>query len=191
MVRMVNILSIRSMLTLLVMGWITISAGMQNVKAGAVLDSSLETLSVKNETALESGVLTGVIRDAQTKETLPGANIILKGTSKGTATDLEGQFRLPRMPVGEQVFVVSYMGYEKKEITIEINSDEENDVTIDLDAISVEGQEVVISVQAQGQREAINQQKTSNKIVSVVSEDRIQEVPDVNAAESIGRLPGG
>jgi TonB-dependent receptor len=187
---MVNILSIRSMLTLLVMGWITISAGMQNVKAGAVLDSSLETLSVENETALESGVLTGVIRDAQTKETLPGANIILKGTSKGTATDLEGQFRLPRMPVGEQVFVVSYMGYEKKEITIEINSDEENDVTIDLDAISVEGQEVVISVQAQGQREAINQQKTSNKIVSVVSEDRIQEVPDVNAAESIGRLPG-
>lgn len=190
MERMVNRNNMCSMITLFVLGLLTFSAGMQNVNAGAALDSNMETLLVENEDTFAAGVLVGVIRDAQSKETLPGANIILKGTSKGTATDLDGKFILPRMPVGEQVFVVSYMGYEKKEITIDIKADEENEVTIELEAISVEGQEVVISVQAQGQREAINQQKTSNKIVSVVSEDRIQEVPDVNAAESIGRLPG-
>jgi len=37
---------------------------------------------------------------------------------------------------------------------------------------------------------AINQQLTSRGIENVVSSDKIQEVPDVNAAESIGRLPG-
>ena len=52
------------------------------------------------------------------------------------------------------------------------------------------GQEVVVTAQLRGQRAAINQQLTSNRIVNVVSKDRIQELPDNNAAESISRLPG-
>jgi len=43
---------------------------------------------------------------------------------------------------------------------------------------------------AQGQVQAINQQLASDKIVSIVSEAKIQELPDFNAAEAIGRLPG-
>jgi len=41
-----------------------------------------------------------------------------------------------------------------------------------------------------GQLAAINQQIVSNRIVSVVSEEKIKELPDANAAEAIGRLPG-
>ena len=49
---------------------------------------------------------------------------------------------------------------------------------------------VVISAQALGQAAAINQQLSSNTIVNVVSEQKIQELSDANAAEAIGRLPG-
>jgi len=38
--------------------------------------------------------------------------------------------------------------------------------------------------------QAINEQLSSNSIVNVVSEAKIQELPDFNAAEAIGRLPG-
>ncbi len=53
-----------------------------------------------------------------------------------------------------------------------------------------EGEEVVVTAQARGQLAAINQQLSSNTIKNVVSADRIQDVPDVNAAESVARLPG-
>jgi TonB-dependent receptor len=49
---------------------------------------------------------------------------------------------------------------------------------------------VVVTAQALGQNQAINQQLSSDKIVNVVSSARIQELPDANAAESVGRLPG-
>ncbi|MEZ4852184.1 MAG: TonB-dependent receptor [Bacteroidia bacterium] len=46
------------------------------------------------------------------------------------------------------------------------------------------------SAQVEGQQAAINQQINSNTIVNVVSKDKIQSLPDQNAAETVGRLPG-
>ncbi|MEM6699547.1 MAG: TonB-dependent receptor, partial [Bacteroidota bacterium] len=48
----------------------------------------------------------------------------------------------------------------------------------------------MITGQALGQAKAINQQLNAESIANIVSADRIQELPDVNAAEAIGRLPG-
>ena len=59
-----------------------------------------------------------------------------------------------------------------------------------LDPEALEGATVNVTVQAEGQKAAINQQLSSKSIVNVVSSARIQELPDANAAESIGRLPG-
>ena len=47
-----------------------------------------------------------------------------------------------------------------------------------------------MTAQATGQKSAINQQLSSKSIVNVVSSAQIQELPDVNAAESLRRLPG-
>lgn len=60
-------------------------------------------------------VLSGVVRDAETKEPLPGANVIIKGTTRGTITDLNGNFSL-RLQSGDEVLVVSFVGYNNKEI---------------------------------------------------------------------------
>jgi TonB-dependent receptor len=54
----------------------------------------------------------------------------------------------------------------------------------------VDGEAVLVTAQVEGQIAAINQQRQANTITNVVSKDRIEELPDVNAAESIGRLPG-
>ena len=44
--------------------------------------------------------------------------------------------------------------------------------------------------QARGQMAAVLGQVSSNKIVNIISSEKMQELPDANAAESIGRLPG-
>jgi len=54
----------------------------------------------------------------------------------------------------------------------------------------ITGEEVIVTAQARGQTAAINQQLASNTIANIVSSDRIRELPDANAAESKGRLPG-
>jgi len=48
---------------------------------------------------------------------VPGVTILIKGTSKGTVTDLEGSYTLT-VPNPENVLVFSYLGYETQEITV-------------------------------------------------------------------------
>ena len=55
---------------------------------------------------------------------------------------------------------------------------------------SIMGEEVVVTAMMRGQTAAISQQVNSNTIVNVVSKEKIMELPDQNAAETVARLPG-
>lgn len=59
-----------------------------------------------------SQTIRGVVYDAVTKETLPGANIILIDENIGVTTDLNGDFLLEKVEVGRYNLQVSFMGYE-------------------------------------------------------------------------------
>jgi TonB-dependent receptor len=137
-----------------------------------------------------SGTMRGTIYDKITKDGLPGANLIIEGTSIGAATDLDGKYILRNLPAGDYTIVASYLGYvsESLDITVVANRTLEQDFR--LAPTVVEGEEVVVTAQALGQLQAINQQLSSDKISNVVSESRIQELPDFNAAQAISRLPG-
>lgn len=141
-------------------------------------------------TAFAQGTLRGVVTDSLTKEALPGANVFLVGTALGSATDLEGAYRIDRIPEGEYTLRVSYIGYQTKAIKVNIQNNVTAVVNAALASDAIELGTVVVTGQAEGQVAAINQQITSNTIINVVSEEKIQELPDANAAESIGRLPG-
>ena len=59
----------------------------------------------------------GQVTASDTKETLPGATILVKGTTKGTSTDIDGKFTL-NVAAEDAVLVISFIGYETQEITI-------------------------------------------------------------------------
>lgn len=62
------------------------------------------------------GVVKGKFEDVV--ETLPDANVYLKGTNVGTTTNRKGEFTFPRkLKVGD-ILVFSYLGYKKKEVTL-------------------------------------------------------------------------
>ncbi|MFZ6033895.1 MAG: TonB-dependent receptor [Melioribacter sp.] len=147
-------------------------------------------LFVQTQFSYAAGRISGKVTDAVTGEALIGANIIIVGTSLGTASDVEGKYIISSVPEGKHIIKVSYIGYEPKETEVEIKDNQHIQINFELDVVSVAAQEVVITAQASGQNEAINKQLSSENIVNVVSSARIQELPDANAAESIGRLPG-
>ena len=137
-----------------------------------------------------AGRITGTVTDASTGEALPGANVVIQGTSIGAATDLDGRYTIPNTPSGQQTLVVTYIGYDAQRREVQVPDGGTVTVNFQLTWGGVEGEEIVITAQAEGQISAINQQLSSNTISNIVSAARIQELPDVNAAESIGRLPG-
>jgi TonB-linked SusC/RagA family outer membrane protein len=61
--------------------------------------------------------ISGTVYDQLTNESLPGASVLIKGTTKGTSTDINGQFNL-MVNAGENTLVISFIGYESTEVTL-------------------------------------------------------------------------
>ena len=134
--------------------------------------------------------ISGKVTDAATGGPLIGANCFLEGTSIGAATNIEGKYIIFDVAAGAYTLKVSYIGYETKTIQLNIKADVYIEENVQLEAVAFLTDEIVVTAQASGQNAAINQQLSSQNIVNVVSSARIQKLPDANAAESIGRLPG-
>ena len=143
-----------------------------------------------NTMAQQSAGVTGVVTEAQTNRPLPGATIYIKVYSLGTVTNLNGEYTIQNVPVGKQILSISYLGYKAEEREIEIVSGQKNQINVQLVPDFETLDEVVVTAQARGQMSAINQQLSADQMKNVVSAERIREVPDANAAESIARLPG-
>jgi len=139
---------------------------------------------------LAQGTIRGMVTDSTTNEPMVGANILVKGTALGAATDIYGKYRIPNVGAGQRVLRVAYIGARTREVTVNVPAEGEVIFNVRLVPDVIEGQEVLVTAQIRGQEAAINQQITSNTIVNVISEEKIKELPDANAAEAIGRLPG-
>lgn len=129
--------------------------------------------------------VTGRISDAATGEPLPGASILIEGTATGTVTGLDGDYSI-LVSGGETVLVFSFLGYVNQRVTV----GDQQTINIQLEENIAAIAEVVITTQAKGQIGARQQQINSSTIKNVVAPDRLQENPDANAVEAIGRLPG-
>ncbi|MFW5656526.1 MAG: TonB-dependent receptor domain-containing protein, partial [Bacteroidota bacterium] len=139
---------------------------------------------------LQAAKIQGYVFDEESGEPLIGANVMLEGTNVGTVSNSEGYYQLNSVVPGDYTIVASFIGYseQRKDITVEKNQVLEINFQLQYGTIGIE--EIQVTVQAKGQRKAINEQLGSTTISNFVSGDRIQEVPDANAAESVGRLPG-
>ena len=60
--------------------------------------------------------ISGIVTD-ESKQPLPGATVLLKGTSVGTVTDFDGQFNLDiTSNTDSNILVISFLGYTAKEV---------------------------------------------------------------------------
>jgi len=132
----------------------------------------------------------GFISDAISGETLPGATIVIKGTTNGTSSDAKGYYVIENVSSGSITLVVNFIGYHSQELLVNIGTN----VTYTQNFILVTNAqslaEVVISSRATGQVKTLKDQKESANIVNIVSEEQIKSFPDLNAADAIQRIPG-
>ncbi|MCB0732471.1 MAG: carboxypeptidase-like regulatory domain-containing protein, partial [Ignavibacteriae bacterium] len=138
----------------------------------------------------QSGSIKGIVTESGTDDPLIGANIVIEGTSIGASSDFDGNYLIRSIPAGSHTITVTYIGFEPKSEQINIVANRALELNFTLKPLVLEGETVTISAQAKGQVSAIQQQLTADQISNVVSEERIQELPDFNAASTLARLPG-
>lgn len=111
---------------------------------------------------------------------LPGANVLIKGTTTGTQTDFDGNYTL--LDVGSDVTLVfSYIGYKTAEVAV--NDQTTVDITLEEDASKLD--EVIVTGYGTQTRGEI-----TGSIASVEMEDAVK-LPVQNAAELLqGRVSG-
>lgn len=146
----------------------------------------------------QNAALKGKITD-ESGTPLPFASIYIKGTSKGTTTNIEGRFELELKP-GTYEVVFQYIGYQQ--LIQQVQVDENTDLTIVLKEEAVKLEEVVVRADAEDPayaiiRKAIDKRKYYRDLVESYSCDvyikgniKILDAPEKIFGQEVGNLGG-
>jgi hypothetical protein len=131
----------------------------ENITVGEALDALLEGTNIswlamsggkvvllpKARLQQETGVVSGVVKDGRTGEALPGANVMIQGTTLGAATGKDGKFNIERVGPGTYTVMAKFIGYKNASQTIKVSAGAEAEVDFSLTsaAIVIGGIEVV------------------------------------------------
>ncbi len=149
----------------------------------SILDRQI-ILSDKSDVSLINGLqqreITGRVTDSQTGEALPGVNIIVKGTTIGALTDVDGKYSI-LAPSQDAILVFSFIGFDTKEMPVAGKS------IIDISlAANLQNLEEVVVVGYGTQRKV-----TLTGSVASVNNQEIVKTPTNNISNAItGLLPG-
>ena len=135
------------------------------------------------------GILTGRVLDNH-GDALPGATVVVQGTTIGTVTDLNGQFILQNIAPGNVTFVVSFLGFDPVEGTVQIRPGETTTRNFVMNEGGIELAAVTVSGAIAEQQRALNQRRNAPNMMQVVSADEMGRFPDRNVAEALQRLSG-
>ncbi len=144
-----------------------------------LLLAALAALASPAALAQTTGQLSGVVRDAETGETIPGANVRIDGTTQGASTNVDGEYRIIGVRPGTYALVASFVGYRPTRVEgVRVNVDLTTTTDFELQLESVETAEVVVTANAELVRRDLTSSEfrvTSESIASLP----VQEVSDI------------
>jgi hypothetical protein len=143
-------------------------------------------LCIASVFAGNTGKIAGVLTDASQKTGLPGANVILEGTTLGTITDLQGRYAILNIPPGVYRLKASMIGYrsvvvQKVRVSVDLTT------TIDnaLQPTTLESGETVTIT---AERPLVQRDMTSS--LATVNSDEIRDLP-VQSMNDVLELQAG
>ena len=146
-----------------------------------------------------AGLITGRITDSKAKVGLPGVNIMIKGTYYGTASDLEGRYRLSNIPPGSYDLEVSIIGYKIilrtgvliiSDTTVTIDFKMEETVLSFGEDVVVMGKKPLFDVDETSSIARVRREDIETKVVSSV-EDILSEQIGVTTQDNEIHIRGG
>jgi TonB-linked SusC/RagA family outer membrane protein len=148
-----------------------------------VFENNLIVISLKKnireQADLQQNIVRGVVTDEKGTP-ITGATVVIKGTTRGTTTDMNGNYVLDNVPP-QAVLQVSFIGYQTQEIVV--GNKAELNVSLVQELTQLE--EVVVVGYGTQRREAV-----TGSVASIGGED-LRAIPSHSFTQSVqGRLPG-
>ncbi len=120
-----------------------------------------------------TGKITGFVRDKDTGEPLPGANVIIEGTTMGAATGLDGRFIILNVPPGIYTLKAMMIGYQSMRVkNVRVNIDQTSTVNFVLSSTVIEIGKAVTIV---AERPIVKPDLTSS--MASIGADEIKNLP--------------
>lgn len=124
--------------------------------------------------ALET--VSGQVTDSESGESLPGVNVVIKGTATGTATNAEGEFQLG-VPSLQDTLMFSFVGY----ITQEVPINGRTTINVEMQTQAIAGEELVVT--------GYSSQRAAD-ITGAVSTVSIEDMNKETSANVLSKLKG-
>jgi TonB-linked SusC/RagA family outer membrane protein len=143
-----------------------------------IFENKLIVITLKSDNFQLS--VSGKVTDASTGEALPGVNVLVKGTTIGINTDINGSYTI-NIPNPNASIIFSFIGYVAQEVLVAGRT--KVDVSLKMDVTALE--EVVVV--------GYGTQKKSDitGTVASLSQDRLKNSPNLNVTQAImGAVPG-
>ncbi|MCG8579145.1 MAG: SusC/RagA family TonB-linked outer membrane protein, partial [Bacteroidales bacterium] len=128
----------------------------------------------------QSIIVRGVVTDENTGETLPGVNVLIKGTMSGTITDIDGNYQL-EIPNTDAVLVYSFVGMS----TVEERIDGRNKIDVQLSDDSMQLEDVMVVAYGTTTKEAYT------GAAEVVNNEIIEDRPVTSFEKSLQGTTAG
>ncbi len=147
-----------------------------------------------DEEAAIYGKISGRVVDAATGDPLPGVNVVIDGTTQGTATDLDGEYVIIRIRPGRYALRAQFIGFQTQVIeNVEVIIDQTTRVDFRLGEEILEGEEIVVTAE----RPIVQVDRTTT--TAVVGEEQLEALPVLGINDAInlqagvvdGRFRGG
>jgi hypothetical protein len=132
-----------------------------------------------------TGKIRGKVIDRETKEPLPGANVVIEGTTLGASADLNGQFVILNVPVGGYTLRCAFIGYRAVTVSgVRVSVDLTTEINFDMPAEAVEVGEISIVAE----RPLVQKNATNSQTVRTAED--IQNLPIRSYAQIVNLAAG-
>jgi hypothetical protein len=132
--------------------------------------------------AQQTGKIKGFVYEKETGEPVLFTNVIVKGTTLGAATDVNGYYTITNVPVGEQTVQITYLGYDTLTSSVTVDDDRIASLNLYLTKSSVKLSEVQISADRQ---EALTEVRTS---VTKLTPKEMKQIPTVSGESDLAQV---
>lgn len=133
----------------------------------------------------QSGKISGRVTD-ENNEPLIGANVIINGTTQGSATNIDGYYSILNVRPGTYTLTFKYIGYQTKVISnVNVNSDKTTNLDVILNSEIIQGE--IVTVVAQKPIVEFNQTSSVENITS----EEIKALPVQSLSDIVNLQAGG
>jgi iron complex outermembrane receptor protein len=141
----------------------------------------------------QTATIRGTVMDKSTGETMPGANVLIKGTLIGTSTDFDGNYVLENAPAGEVEVEASFVGFLPQTQKVTLSAGQTLTLNFDLDVDAVILEETVVigyGVQKKSDRTGAVASIKADEMNAGVLTDPVQAIQGKIAGVSVTKKGG-